>query len=441
MLIVAFDFVDLFAGIGGFHAALSRLGGDAVLASEIDPEAAATYERNWGLTPHGDVRELAARPEYLVPDHQVLAGGFPCQPFSKSGAQRGMSELRGQLFNEVLSILEVKRPPVVFLENVRNIAGPRQRQVWESVVDGLRRAGYRTPSAPAVFSPHLLHPDLGGGPQTRDRVYILGTYIGADRALSERVEPIVTRARMESWDPQKWDLERDLLETPVAREHLGEYRLNPDEREWIRVWNDFLHRTAGLKLPGFPMWSTYWHDDAAVDPAAPDWKQLFEERNITFYHANRSVIRAWFRANPQVRSFPPSRQKLEWQAQDSPRDLYECLLHLRPSGIRVKRPTYAPALVAMAQTPIIGPRQRRMTIHEAARLQGFRDGFNFGGQRPSASYKQLGNAVHVGTAQWVLREHVLQDADEIVAAGGSNLVEAVRASPALPGAPWRQTER
>jgi DNA (cytosine-5)-methyltransferase 1 len=430
---VSFAFVDLFAGIGGFHAALSALGGKAVLASEIDPVPARVYERNWGLAPEGDVAVLAEDAARLVPQHDVLAGGFPCQPFSKSGAQRGMSELRGRMVNEVLRILDVRKPPVVLLENVRNIAGPRQKPVWDAVVRGLREAGYRTPDRPCVFSPHLLPPHLGGAPQTRDRVYILGTYVGRERALAEtEVDPVVQRAPVDGWDPHKWDLARDVLqaEHKVRDKHL--YALSDDEREWISVWNDFLRRTSDVALPGFPLWSAYWDDDAKVDASAPDWKQELEAKNIRFYRENRTAIRAWLRANKALRSFPASRQKLEWQAKDSARDLRLCLLHLRPSGIRAKKPTYAPALVAMAQTPIVGPRQRRMTVVEARRLQGFPDDFDFGDQRAALSYKQLGNAIHVGAAFHVLRAHVRRDAADIAAAGGQGIVDGVEAAPLSP---------
>lgn len=434
---VPFSFVDLFAGIGGFHAALRAHGGQGVLASEIDPAPSAVYERNWGLRPEGDVVALAADAKNLIPDHDVLVGGFPCQPFSKSGAQRGMSELRGQMVNEVLRILEVHKPAVVMLENVRNIAGPRQAEVWRAVVSGMREAGYRTPSVPCVFSPHLLPPHLGGSPQTRDRVYILGTYVGVERARAEKLQPpVVDRRPVDGWDPQKWDLERDLLETEHQIENKGFYALSEDERAWILAWNDFLRLTADVPLPGHPLWSTYWHDDAVVDPTAPSWKQGLEERNIRFYKENRPEIRRWQRRNPHVREFPVSRQKLEWQAQDSPRDLRACLLHLRPSGIRAKKPTYAPALVAMAQTPVYGPRLRRLTVREAARLQGFPDGFRLDDQRPALAYKQLGNAVHVGSAFHVFREHVRRDAADIAAAGASGLVESVEASPLAP-CDWR----
>lgn len=435
---MTFPFVDLFAGIGGFHAALSAAGGRAVLASEIDKVPAAVYERNWQLKPVGDVTALASDPLRFVPRHAVLAGGFPCQPFSKSGHQRGMSELRGRLVNEVLRILEVRKPPVVMLENVRNIAGPRQHDVWNAVVTGLREAGYRVPSDPAVYSPHLLPPDRGGAPQVRERVYIMGTYVGRDRALSEtEIEPVVTtHTRVDDWLPRDWDLQRDLLEPENAIENRGRYVLTAEEEEWIRVWNDFLHRTRGVKLAGFPLWSTYWADDQAVDPKAPPWKQSFEAKNIAFYRENRRAIQAWLKANPQLRSFPASRQKLEWQAQDAPRDLRACLLHLRPSGIRAKQLTYAPALVAMAQTPVVGPWGRRLTPKEAARLQGFPDWFDFTGQRDALTYKQLGNAVNVGAVYYVLREHVLRDRSDIASTAlGRTIVNAVLAAPVAPLVP------
>ena len=81
---MSFKFIDLFAGIGGFHAALNGFGGECVYAVEIDPKAAAVYERNWGLNPLGDITEHVNDSVVTVPNHDVLAAGFPCQPFSKS---------------------------------------------------------------------------------------------------------------------------------------------------------------------------------------------------------------------------------------------------------------------------------------------------------------------------------------------------------------------
>lgn len=112
-----FEFIDLFAGIGGFHIALSDLGGVCVFASEIDEDAQTIYRLNFEKHMKGpivgDIVPLTdKRISRLIPEHDVLAAGFPCQPFSKSGAQLGMDETRGTLFYNIAKILEKRRPRV-----------------------------------------------------------------------------------------------------------------------------------------------------------------------------------------------------------------------------------------------------------------------------------------------------------------------------------------
>ena len=114
---MSFTFAELFAGIGGFHGALSAAGGKCVFASEIDKYAAEVYRRNWGITPEGDITKLDLD---SIPLHDVLVGGFPCQPFSKSGKQLGMDETRGTLFWNITQVIKHCEPKIVLLENVRN---------------------------------------------------------------------------------------------------------------------------------------------------------------------------------------------------------------------------------------------------------------------------------------------------------------------------------
>ncbi|GAA2147000.1 hypothetical protein GCM10009844_23760 [Nocardioides koreensis] len=405
-----FRFVDLFAGIGGFHAALSALGGDCVYAVEIDREAAAVYERNWGTCALGDLVVDTAGEEIRVPEHDVLAAGFPCQPFSKSGLQRGMDEARGTLFWNILRVLEVHRPSVVMLENVRNIAGPRHTHEWEVIIRSLRELGYQVSSAPVVLSPHLLPPALGGSPQVRERVFILGVYVGTDASFVD-VEPQVSRRPDPAWDPQSWHLATDLpLESHMAPEELMQLRLSAQENHWLDAWDDFVRsmRADGVaRLPGFPVWADeFVHVDELCIPAGtPAWKAGFLRKNAELYTAHREAIQAWLARWDQLRDFPASRRKFEWQAQDAA-SLSETIIHLRPSGVRVKKATYTPALVAITQTTILGDQRRRLSKREVARLQGFPDSFTFGPQRASASYRQAGNGVNVGVAYNALRSFV-----------------------------------
>jgi DNA (cytosine-5)-methyltransferase 1 len=396
----AFRFIDLFAGIGGFHLAMERLGGQCVLACEIDEACQDVYERNLGLRPVGDIRTLTEGTRVEVPEHDVLCAGFPCQPFSKSGFQRGIHEARGTLFFEILRILEAKRPRYAILENVRNLAGPRQRDAWDVVIRSLRSLGYQVCGDPVVFSPHLLPPPEGR-PQVRERVFILCERARAGETTgSLDVPPLLENRAVEGWDPARWSIER-YLDDEADIEGLSRYRLRPEEIRWIDAWTDLLQRVDEDPLPGFPLWADAFTAKPVVPRGTPAWKENFLRKNSAFYLRHRRTIDAW-RSRWSVDDFPPSRRKLEWQARGHAPDLWKLVLHLRPSGIRAKPPSYLPALVAITQTSIVGPRRRRITPREAARLQAFPDSFRLH-ENDAVAYRQLGNAVNVSAVVHVAR--------------------------------------
>lgn len=415
-------FVDLFAGVGGFHQAMAELGGECVFASEIDKDARLVYRANYGLEPAGDIRPLTEGPQVEVPEHEVLCAGFPCQPFSKSGHQRGMEETRGTLLFNILKILEARRPRFVILENVRNLAGPRQRAAWETIILSLRQLGYRVPDRPTVFSPHLLDGAHEGRPQIRERVFILAEYVGDSDLAFMDIEPLVKRAPVAGWHPSQWRIE-DWLQDEQDIEHRGRYSLRANELQWIEAWDTFVKRLAEREaLPGFPIWASEFRTKARYFTWTPSWKVNFLEKNAALYRRNR-WIDDWL-AEYRVREFPDSRQKFEWQAGAATPDLWQTVMHLRPSGLRVKAPTYLPALVAINQTSIIGSRRRRITPREAARLQGLPDGFVLH-EKDAVAYKQMGNAVNVGVVK-----HMAKALFESSAAGWPAQSEPVRLTPA-----------
>ena len=425
-----FRFVDLFAGVGGFHHALSapEFGGECVLASDIDVECQKVYSANFPHTAAkgmliGDIRSLTMTADggdrpiediaSLVPDHEVLCAGFPCQPFSKSGAQKGiLDSTRGTLFFDIIEIVRAKRPKFLILENVRNLAGPRHLDTWQTIVHILRECGYRVASDPVVFSPHLLPADRGGRPQTRDRVFILATRVDAEEPLTQ--EPLVRREPLDSWDPHRWDIEDWLLDDGEI-DNIGDYRLRDEEVAWLEAWNSFLMGIPSDELPGFPIWVDAFTDEPTVAEGTPAWKATYLRKNREFYLEHRAFIRAWLRRSwmpgksYRVPDFPASRRKFEWQARAAQplrvdRNLWSLSIQFRPSGIRVKPATYLPALVAITQTPVIGSRRRRLTPVEVARLQGLPDGtFAQAGVDDATAYKQAGNGVNVGVVQHVAR--------------------------------------
>lgn len=443
----AFDFIDLFAGIGGFHHALGPLGGTCRLAVEFDPDCQSVYRTSFPDTPIiGDIRSItqqsdgtdasAEQIDRTVPDHHVLCAGFPCQPFSKSGAQLGVRDrTRGTLFHDVMSIVHAKRPNFVMLENVRNLAGPRHADTWADIILSLREAGYRVADDPIILSPHLLHPRLGGAPQVRDRVFVLAHRVGGDSEDDRAGEALLERAPSPGWDPDSWNIEC-FLDHDEDIPELHRYQIRPHERAWIEAWQAFVQEIDDDWLPGFPIWVDAFVTSPAIPVGTPPWKRDFLIKNAVFYAQHRRVIDRWMRlrwgsAQQRVADFPPSRRKFEWQARRAQprreqRDLRKLVMHFRPSGIRVKPPTYLPALVAITQTSIVGSRMRRITPREAARLQGIPEHvFEAAGVSDSAAYKQLGNAVNVGVVQHAARA--------LFAAGGVNWGEPGAAALSLAG--------
>ncbi len=431
-----FTFIDLFAGIGGFHAVGQAMGGICVYAAEIDSAAAAVYKQNWEMDPLKDLT-LDANDEVMnVPIHDVLFAGFPCQPFSKSGAQKGMEETRGTLFWNIARIVQVHRPAIVILENVRNLAGPRHAHELAIIVETLKEFGYRVSESPAIMSPHLLPPSLGGRPQVRERVFITATYVG-EGSPDLDTEPVFAARPLSGWDASTWDLESDL--PLIDGDHIPGTALSSQEELWINAWDEFVsimwEAREGRRLPGFPLWADEWVTTAALEipVGTASWKADFLRKNSEFYTAHQVTIDQWTQ-KWEIYSdvFPPSRRKLEWQAQDTPR-LWDCVMHFRPSGIRAKRATYLPALVAITQTSIIGPRRRKLSTREAARLQGLPDWFSFDGQTDAATYRQLGNGVSIGVVWQVLRAHARRD-EEFLKRSAPKLLEAVLSSPDSPDA-------
>ena len=123
-------FIDLFAGLGGFHKALHELGHECVFASELDPVLRETYKINWGkdININGDIRKIVKDNIDSIPDHDILCAGFPCQPFSKAGKQLGREDERGTLFDEIIKVLEKKNTTVFYIRKCTLYCKAQQRR-------------------------------------------------------------------------------------------------------------------------------------------------------------------------------------------------------------------------------------------------------------------------------------------------------------------------
>jgi DNA (cytosine-5)-methyltransferase 1 len=158
-----YRFIDLFAGIGGFHLALNSFGAECVFASEWDKYASETYLQNFGIQPFGDITTIK---EDDIPKHDILCGGFPCQAFSVSGKQKGFDDIRGTLFFDIVRIAEYHKPKVLFLENVRNLVRHDNGNTLNVIVKTLEKLKYKV-----YFK--TLNASNYGLPQNRERVYFV----------------------------------------------------------------------------------------------------------------------------------------------------------------------------------------------------------------------------------------------------------------------------
>jgi DNA (cytosine-5)-methyltransferase 1 len=412
---LSFKFVDLFAGLGGFHLALSSLGGKCVFSSEIDPELRGAYLANHGLMPAGDILKVASE---AIPQHDFLAAGFPCQPFSKAGNQKGFNcEQTGNLFFEIERVLATRSPKYVLLENVPNIVKHDNGRTIKEIIRRLNFLGYDVDIK--TLSPHEF-----GVPQNRQRTYIVGVQGGLFNFRWPKPENKTT------------DIRSVLDHRPTDARYIS-----PKVMDALEIWNDIITNLGSENIPGHPHWAMEWGADYpfekrtpfsfietmrvgslkkykgifgrplknclshneifaalpayALDKtiAFPEWKINFIRQNRTFYEDNKRVLKPFIK---KLKLLEPSFQKLEWNLTNQKSDIFSQIIQLRASGIRVKTTKYAPSLVAINETqvPIVGWEKRHMSLRECMRLQNL-ESLKWMPDSTQDAFKALGNAVNV----------------------------------------------
>lgn len=404
-------FIDLFAGLGGFHQALSNLDHSCVFASDVDMQLAQLYKKNFGITPEGDIREIAIE---SIPQHEILCAGFPCQPFSKAGDQQGFDCPRnGDLFDYVLSIIKYHRPDYIMLENVANIQKHNDGLTWKLIRKELETAGYSIDAK--QLSPHRF-----GIPQIRERFFIVGSRHGLSHF---------------SW-PEELPNKKLSIKSILDRKPHDARRLSNQVTNCLKTWQRFIDLVPAEEDIPSPLWSmefgaTYPYEEttpyavgleqlkkyqgshgrklstlsdkeimsglpsyARVQQMSfPSWKIAYIKDNRRFYQKHKKWIDKWL---SEILVFPSSLQKLEWNCKGEKRDIWKYLIQFRASGVRVKRPTTSPTLISTSSTqiPIIGWEKRYLTPKECSRLQSMEKLPNLP-DNPTKAFEALGNAVNV----------------------------------------------
>ena len=447
-----YTFIDLFAGLGGFHLALQQLGCKCVFASELKEDLRKLYQLNF---PELDEKYLKGDITMVdvndIPSHDILCGGFPCQPFSQAGKRLGFhDEGRGDLFFKICEIIQHHRPRYIFLENVSNLKGHDNGDTWRVIKRELEKLGYYIPE-PEILSPHQF-----GIPQHRRRIYIVG--LRKDLIDSKEPKPF-------EFPNEKKEKNCDIT-TIIDSSDTDIQPLALKTLQQLKVWQKFLTelKKRNRAIPRFPIWAMEFDADYDYEDIAPfkqtkkqlkghkgklgweingpskedclrqlpiyaqtdtadqfpEWKIRYIRQNREFWTENSDWLCTWIE---YIKDWDNSHQKLEWNCRgNNDGDLKHKIIQFRASGIRVKLPTFSPALnLVGTQVPILPwielPKEciptysneeleqygltqddirfgRYLSTKEAAALQGMGK-LKFGHLSRTRIYEALGNAVNV----------------------------------------------
>lgn len=441
-----YTFIDLFAGLGGFHLALSQLGHKCVFASELKEDLRKLYSINFPNTLiAGDITCINPAD---IPHHDILCGGFPCQPFSQAGNRQGFNDKkgRGTLFDYIIDIVAYHKPKYILLENVSNLKGHDNGNTWRVIQEKLDKQNYYVKAE--ILSPHEF-----GIPQHRKRIYIV--CIRKDFGSLENFT-----------FPQGGKIVCDVNDI-IDQDAKDITPIKEETHHQLKIWQEFIDKTIayGGTIPTFPIWAMEFganYDFKAVAPAYqtveqlvgkkgklgqiikgttleeclsqlpnysqtdktrvfPVWKIRYIQQNRDFYNEHKSWLKGWMK---KVAQFENSHLKMEWNCGvNAYPHIENKIVQFRASGIRVKKPTFVPALnLVGTQVPIfpwielpedmqkreIGlTKGRYMTLREAASVQGMQE-LSFGNDEfrlsLTRSYEALGNAVNVEVVKMIAKK-------------------------------------
>ena len=409
-------FVDLFAGLGGFHHGLLKAGGfECVFASEIDPVLRNLYETNFQFRTEGDITKVE---ENSVPEHDILCAGFPCQPFSLAGRKQGIRcPTSGRLIEHVVRIVRHRTPEFLILENVPGLMKVANGSTWKKMIASFRQLGYR-------LSHKIISPVDLGIPQGRRRLFMVASLNHDlsrvfDWSVPDRMMPL------EEFLDNSAESCRAVEPHKLSQLHKWQFMLTncslPEEMPALSICApefgatypaDFsrcrlsdmhhYHGAYGQSLEDCNDWKSVLRKLPSYcrrERRVPDWLGQSIRFSRDIYSRNKALLDSW---HADLDKNHNSWQVLEWRGCRRNRLLDNHLLQFRASGIRILKPYILPTLVAMTKTqvPIVGLEMRYLSKAEAAGFQNLHDLPGLP-ENDSAAFKAIGNAVNAGIVEHI----------------------------------------
>ncbi len=401
-------FIDLFAGLGGFHHGINKAGGfECVFASELDADLQELYQANYDKKIHGDITKIH---QDLIPKHDLLCAGFPCQPFSLAGAQKGTEcPESGKLIDDIARIAKKHRPSYIMLENVPNVLTIAKGSFWAYINSEFSALGY-------TLLHKVISPSDIGIPQNRKRLFILGFLNKDDAAkfcwpefsetqsLDNILDNKLPYRRVENRKKKQLNMWQDMLHEcdfpipiPALSISAQEFGANyPSDFSKMTLRELRNYRGAyGQQLSDCRTWKDLLSRMPSYCRKAkkvPEWLCQSIQYSRFLYVQNKNFLDQWIIDLDKKNN---SWQTLEWRGLKTSKDFKDHLLQFRASGIRVSKRVVAPSLIAMTPTqiPIIGSDMRYMSKYEAAKLQCLH-GLRYVPNDEIRAFKAFGNAVN-----------------------------------------------
>lgn len=411
----AMKFIDLFAGLGGFHTGFMNSGYECVFACELEPHLRELYLKNYGIEPQGDITKVD---EKAIPAHDVMCAGFPCQPFSLAGKKKGAEcPESGRLIDHVIRIAKYHQPKFIVLENVPNVISIAGGSFWSYLTTSFQDVGYQ-------LYHKIISPKDIGIPQNRKRVFIVAVRSDLDQGEFE-------------WPVSEKENDKNLLD--LLDISSSNKKLEVKKQNLLAHWQTLLDQlntqsfgAKSIVAPEFGATYPLEFESLTLDEikqykgaygqslaCCETWQEVFErlpsyarkqrmvsnwlQKSVMFsrelYENNKKVCDRWsFNLDKNNNSW----QILEWRGLQGVLDIYKHLVQFRASGIRILKPHVAPSLISMTPTqiPVIPTQNRYMSRYEAALLQNLQ-GLKYLPESNVSAFKALGNAVNAKVVELI----------------------------------------
>ena len=413
-------FIDLFAGLGGFHLALATQGHKCVYACEIEDQLRKFYKKNFNILPSKDITKIKID---TIPNHDILCAGFPCQPFSKAGKANGFDhKIAGNMFFYLLRIIRKHKPKYIFLENVPNLLGHDKGKTWNFMKKKLSILKYD-------IDQKILSPIDFNVPQTRDRLYI----VAKRNKLNGFTWPLK--------ENKKFNLNKYISKNPKIIKQVSSQR-----KKVIKTWELFFKKIPKRNYLPNPLWTMEFGATYPFEKCTPysmkmqDLKKLKGKFGISFKNMTKKEIfenlpnysknktkkfpawkirmikrtRIFYKTNKKwIDKFTPkiinlndeAYQKLEWNCQGEKYNLNRKIISFRGSGVRIRRNNSSPTLIAAStsQIPYLSWKKRYLSIDECLKIQGFQK-LKYYPKTTDKFYTAIGNAVNVGVVSKIAKQ-------------------------------------